>query len=61
MVYAALTPNLRGFAAAMAAGAKGNVATEAVVAHLHHHGFATGIDMARLNLAVSFAKGLRSL
>ena len=45
----------------MAAGAKGNVATEAVVTHLHHHDFATGIDMARLNLAVSFAKGLRSL
>ncbi len=44
-----------------APGAKGNVATEALVAHLHHLGFATGIDMARLMLAVSLAKGLRRI
>ena len=43
-----------------APGAKGNVATEAVVANLHSLGFTTGIDPARLGLAADFAKGLRS-
>lgn len=41
-----------------APGAKGNVATEAVVARLHSLGFATGIDGAALTKAVQFARTL---
>ncbi len=43
-----------------APGAKGNVATEAVVQMLHNNGFTTGIDLNKLLKVVSFAKGLRS-
>jgi len=43
-----------------APGASGNVATEAVAAHLAARGFATGIDPARLATAASFAASLRS-
>ncbi|NGM46097.1 hydroxymethylglutaryl-CoA lyase [Rhodobacter sp. SGA-6-6] len=43
-----------------APGAKGNVATEAVVEMLHGMGFDTGLDPARLNEAATFALSLRS-
>ncbi len=43
-----------------APGASGNVATEAVAAHLAARGFATGIDPARLATAAAFAASLRS-
>ena len=43
-----------------APGAKGNVATEAVVAFLHSEGFATGLDPDRLVEAARFAQSLRS-
>jgi hydroxymethylglutaryl-CoA lyase len=43
-----------------APGAKGNVATEAVVALLHDKGFETGIDLARLTEVAQFAKSLRT-
>jgi len=43
-----------------APGARGNVATEAVVAVMADKGFATGIDPDRLAEAVAFAKTLRS-
>jgi hydroxymethylglutaryl-CoA lyase len=43
-----------------APGAKGNVATEAVVALLHSRGFATGIDLAKLDDVGRFAGTLRS-
>jgi len=43
-----------------APGASGNVATEAVAAHLAARGFATGIDPARLATAATFAASLRS-
>ncbi len=43
-----------------APGAKGNVATEAVVEFVESLGFKTGIDRRRLAEAVAFAKGLRS-
>lgn len=42
-----------------APGAKGNVATEAVVGLLEARGFSTGIDGARLARAAAFAQGLR--
>ena len=42
-----------------APGAKGNVATEAVVRHLEAAGFSTGLDMARLLDTAAFAKSLR--
>ena len=42
-----------------APGARGHVATEALVAALHHWGFETGIDEDRLAQAAAFAKGLR--
>ena len=44
-----------------APGAKGNVATGAVVAYLHQIGYGTGIDAARLAVASGFANGLRSV
>ncbi|MGW9230196.1 hydroxymethylglutaryl-CoA lyase [Pseudorhizobium sp. NPDC055634] len=43
-----------------APGAKGNVATEAVVELVESMGFETGIDRRRLAEAAAFAKGLRS-
>ena len=43
-----------------APGAKGNVATEAVVGLLHDRGFETGIDVAQLGKVAQFAKSLRS-
>lgn len=43
-----------------APGAKGNVATEAVVALLHALHFETGLDTARLAGAAAFATGLRT-
>lgn len=43
-----------------APGAKGNVATEAVVDMLHAKGFTTGIDLAKLADAATFAQTLRS-
>lgn len=43
-----------------APGADGNVATEAVVSRLHDTGFETGIDLAKLKKAATFAKTLRS-
>jgi hydroxymethylglutaryl-CoA lyase len=43
-----------------APGARGNVATEAVVDLLESRGFATGIDRARLAEAAAFATTLRS-
>lgn len=43
-----------------APGAKGNVATEAVVEMLHGMGFDTGIDTARLKEAAGFALSLRN-
>lgn len=44
-----------------APGAKGNVATEAVVAFLHAQGLETGIDPDRLAHAARFAQSLRSI
>lgn len=43
-----------------APGARGNVATEAVVEMLHGMGYDTGIDSARLKEAAGFALSLRS-
>lgn len=43
-----------------APGAKGNVATEAVVKMLHERGFETGIDLDRLAETAQFAKTLRT-
>ena len=42
-----------------APGAAGNVATEAVVAHLHRLGYETGLDEAAIASAAEFARGLR--
>jgi len=42
-----------------APGAAGNVATEAVVRHLHRSGYATGVDETRLAAAAEFAQTLR--
>jgi hydroxymethylglutaryl-CoA lyase len=42
-----------------APGARGNVATEAVVQMLERMGYETGIDSARLNEAAVFAKSLK--
>lgn len=43
-----------------APGARGNVATEAVVTHLTAQGFDTGIDVDRLTKAADFARSLRN-
>jgi len=43
-----------------APGAKGNVATEAVVELLHRKGFETGLNTEKLKLASDFALSLRS-
>jgi hydroxymethylglutaryl-CoA lyase len=42
-----------------APGAAGNVATEAVLALMATHGYATGVDEAKLRAAAAFAKTLR--
>jgi hydroxymethylglutaryl-CoA lyase len=42
-----------------APGAKGNVATEAVIALLEARGFTTGIDADALAKVGEFAKGMR--
>lgn len=67
-VEVALGRGLRVFDAAVgglggcpfAPGAKGNVATEAVVALLAARGLATGVDAARLARAAVFARSLRA-
>jgi hydroxymethylglutaryl-CoA lyase len=64
----ALEAGLRTFDAAVgglggcpyAPGAAGNVATEKVAAHLAAAGYVTGLDMAKLEAAAGFARGLRS-
>ena len=43
-----------------APGAKGNVATEGVVALAEQSGFQTGVDLGKLAATASFAKGLRT-
>ena len=43
-----------------APGAAGNVATEAVAAHLARAGYDTGLDAARLAAAAAFARALRA-
>jgi hydroxymethylglutaryl-CoA lyase len=66
-IEAALAQGIRVFDASagglggcpFAPGAKGNVATERVVARLAELGYATGIDAARLAEAAAFARGLR--
>ncbi|MBW7056682.1 hydroxymethylglutaryl-CoA lyase [Paracoccus bogoriensis] len=66
-IDASLARGLRVFDAAVgglggcpyAPGAAGNVATEAVAAHLEARGFRTGLDMARLRQAADMARGLR--
>ncbi|WBU53827.1 hydroxymethylglutaryl-CoA lyase [Paracoccus sp. SCSIO 75233] len=42
-----------------APGAAGNVATEAVAAHLAAAGYETGLDPAKIDRAAAFARGLR--
>lgn len=66
-IEVALQAGLRVFDAAVgglggcpyAPGAAGNVATEAVAAHLAARGFDTGLDAARLAKAAAYARGLR--
>ena len=41
-----------------APGAAGNVATEAVAAHLHRLGYETGLDLEAVEQAAEFARGL---
>ena len=43
-----------------APGAAGNVATEAVLAHLAARGYETGLDAARVAAAAEMAKGMRA-
>ena len=43
-----------------APGAKGNVATEAVIERLHAMGFDTGVDLEHLRAAATFAHSLRT-
>ncbi|GHF47450.1 hydroxymethylglutaryl-CoA lyase [Seohaeicola zhoushanensis] len=43
-----------------APGAKGNVATEAVAAHLERLGYHTGLDLALVNEAAAMAKAMRT-
>jgi len=67
-IAVSLDKGLRVFDAAVAGlggcpyapGAKGNVATEGVVALLAEQGFASGIDPARLAVAATFARSLRA-
>ncbi|SNR60996.1 hydroxymethylglutaryl-CoA lyase [Paracoccus sediminis] len=66
-IDASLARGLRVFDAAVgglggcpyAPGAAGNVATEKVAAHLAARGFAHGLDMAVIEKAAAFARGLR--
>jgi hydroxymethylglutaryl-CoA lyase len=66
-IRASLDIGLRAFDAAAgglggcpyAPGAPGNVATEAVVALLHTHGFETGVDPVKLAQAAQLARGMR--
>lgn len=66
-IDASLARGLRVFDAAVgglggcpyAPGAAGNVATEAVAAHLEARGFRTGLDMALLREAADMARGMR--
>jgi hydroxymethylglutaryl-CoA lyase len=44
-----------------APGAAGNVATEAVVEHLHRLGYQTGIDLAAVRAAADMARAMRSV
>ena len=44
-----------------APGAAGNVASEAVAAHLAGLGYQTGLDMQALEIAAEFARGLRGM
>lgn len=68
-IDASLARGLRVFDAAVgglggcpyAPGAAGNVATEKVAAHLAARGFAHGLDMAVVEKAAAFARGLRGL
>ena len=67
-IDAALAMGLRVFDAAVgglggcpyAPGASGNVATEAVAAHLKRLGYQTGLDADVIAEAEAFAKSLRS-
>ncbi|NHF72066.1 hydroxymethylglutaryl-CoA lyase [Paracoccus xiamenensis] len=67
-IDASLARGLRVFDAAVgglggcpyAPGAKGNVATERVAAHLAAQGFNTGLDMEQIERAAAFARTLRS-
>ncbi|MCA8884274.1 MAG: hydroxymethylglutaryl-CoA lyase [Rhodobacteraceae bacterium] len=67
-ILVGLSAGLRVFDAAVgglggcpyAPGARGNVATEAVVALLQDHGYHTGIDAGRLKDAADFARNLRA-
>lgn len=67
-VAVSLDRGLRVFDAAIAGlggcpfapGSKGNVATEAVIGTVEAAGFATGIDLARLKTAATFARTLRT-
>ncbi|WP_298429422.1 hydroxymethylglutaryl-CoA lyase [uncultured Jannaschia sp.] len=43
-----------------APGAAGNVATEAVLAHLHAAGYETGLDAAVVDAAAEMARGMRA-
>ncbi|WP_299296652.1 hydroxymethylglutaryl-CoA lyase [uncultured Tateyamaria sp.] len=67
-IDASLSLGLRVFDAAVgglggcpyAPGAAGNVATEAVAAHLHRLGYTTGLDMDVIHTAAAMAQRLRS-
>ncbi|WP_170784202.1 hydroxymethylglutaryl-CoA lyase [Ruegeria lacuscaerulensis] len=67
-IDAALALGMRTFDAAVgglggcpyAPGAAGNVATEAVVAHLERLGYETGIDMATVEEAAQMARAMRA-
>ena len=67
-IDASLSLGLRVFDAAVgglggcpyAPGAAGNVATEAVAAHLERLGYRTGLDAAVLAEAAAMAKGMRA-
>lgn len=68
-IDASLARGLRVFDAAVgglggcpyAPGAAGNVATETVAAHLSARGYAHGLDMAVVEKAAAFARGLRGV
>ena len=68
-IDASLARGLRVFDAAVgglggcpyAPGAAGNVATEKVAAHLAAQGYVHGLDMAVIDKAAAFARGLRGM